>query len=56
MLCAVMRRIGASIAFVAVGAAAHGQAFPEARTLKLNDRVYVLLGPVQHANRINQGS
>lgn len=30
-------------------------AFPEARTVKLNDRVYVLLGPVQHANRINQG-
>jgi cyclase len=29
--------------------------FPEARTVKLNDRVYVLLGPVQHANRINQG-
>jgi glyoxylase-like metal-dependent hydrolase (beta-lactamase superfamily II) len=50
-----MRRVGALIAVTAIGAAAHGQAFPEPRTHKLNDRVYVLLGPVQHANRMNQG-
>jgi cyclase len=38
-----------------VVSAAHGQALPEARTVSLNDRVHVLLGPVQHANRLNQG-
>ena len=36
-------------------AAAYGQVFPEPRTLKINERVYVLLGPIQHANRSNQG-
>ena len=35
--------------------AAHAQPFPEPRTIQLNDRVHVLLGPVQHANRLNQG-
>ena len=42
------------IALLVFGAA-HGQALPEARTISLNDRVHVLLGPVQHANRLNQG-
>ena len=42
------------IALLVFGAA-HGQALPEARTVSLNDRVHVLLGPVQHANRLNQG-
>ena len=42
------------IALLAFGAA-HGQALPEARTISLNDRVHVLLGPVEHANRRNQG-
>lgn len=42
------------IALLVCGAA-HGQALPEARTVSLNDRVHVLLGPVQHANRLNQG-
>ena len=50
-----MRRLGALIACLVVGAAAYGQTFPEPRTVKINDRVYVLLGPIQHANRINQG-
>jgi cyclase len=50
-----MRRLAALIALVALGTLAHGQPLPEPRTLKLNDRVYVLLGPVQHANRFNQG-
>ena len=50
-----MRRLGALIAFLALGAAAHGQTFPEPRTIKINDRVYVLLGPIRHANRLNQG-
>ena len=48
-------RLGALIALAAFCAAAHAQAFPEPRTLKINERVYVLLGPIQHANRINQG-
>ena len=50
-----MRRLSALIALLALCAAAYGQTFPEPRTLKINDRVYVLLGPIQHANRINQG-
>ena len=28
---------------------------PEPRTVRINDRVYVLLGPIQHANKNNQG-
>lgn len=50
-----MRRLGALITLLALGAAAHVQTFPEPRTAKINDRVYVLLGPIQHANRLNQG-
>jgi glyoxylase-like metal-dependent hydrolase (beta-lactamase superfamily II) len=50
-----MWRPGALIVLVSLGAAAYGQSFPEPRTLKINDRVYVLLGPIQHANRVNQG-
>ena len=50
-----MRRLGALIALLALSAAAHGQTFPEPRTLKINERVYVLLGPIQHANKLNQG-
>jgi hypothetical protein len=44
-----MRRLGALIALLALGAAAYGQTFPEPRTIKINERVYVLLGPIQHA-------
>ena len=50
-----MRRLSVLVALIAIGAAAYGQTLPESRTLKLNDRVFVLLGPVQHANRFNQG-
>jgi glyoxylase-like metal-dependent hydrolase (beta-lactamase superfamily II) len=50
-----MRRLIVLIALIALGSAANGQAFPEPRTVKLNERVYVLLGPIQHANRVNQG-
>lgn len=50
-----MRRLGALIALLALSAAAQGQTFPEPRTLKINERVYVLLGPIQHANKLNQG-
>jgi glyoxylase-like metal-dependent hydrolase (beta-lactamase superfamily II) len=51
----LMRCLGALIVLLALGAAAYGQTFPEPRTLRINERVYVLLGPIQHANRLNQG-
>ena len=50
-----MRRLGVLIALLALGAAAHAQTFPDPRTVKISDRVYVLLGPIQHANKLNQG-
>lgn len=50
-----MRRLSALIALMALIAAAYGQTFPEPRTVRINDRVFVLLGPMQHANRLNQG-
>jgi cyclase len=50
-----MRRLGVLIALIALGATAYGQTLPEPRTIKINERVYVLLGPIQHANRLNQG-
>ena len=50
-----MRRVGTLIAFLALGASACAQTLPEPRTVRINERVYVLLGPIQHANRINQG-
>ena len=49
------RTLCAAISLIVVGAGANGQTFPEPRTLKINERVYVLLGPIQHANKINQG-
>jgi cyclase len=50
-----MRRLAFLIVFLVVGASALGQVFPEARVTKINERVYVLLGPIQHANPENQG-
>jgi glyoxylase-like metal-dependent hydrolase (beta-lactamase superfamily II) len=50
-----MRRLSALIIFAVLGVPAYGQTLPEPRTRKLNERVYVLLGPIQHANRLNQG-
>ena len=50
-----MRRLGPLIVFLAFGATALGQTFPQPRSHKINDRVHVLLGPVQHANPLNQG-
>jgi cyclase len=51
----LVRRLAALIAFLALGGSAYGQTFPEPRTIRINERVYVLLGPIQHANRLNQG-
>jgi glyoxylase-like metal-dependent hydrolase (beta-lactamase superfamily II) len=50
-----LRTLALLTGLFALAAAAHGQTFPEPRTVRINDRVYVLLGPVQHANRDNQG-
>lgn len=50
-----MLRVVTLMASLVLCAAAHGQTFPEPRTIKVNDRVHVLLGPIQHANRLNQG-
>jgi cyclase len=47
--------LAALIALMGAATAADAQAFPEPRVLKVNERVYVLLGPIQHANRSNQG-
>src|ERR1700694_3104379 len=43
------------VSWAGVLQAAYGQTFPAPRALKINNRVYVLLGPIQHANRFNQG-
>ncbi len=48
-------RLSVLIVLAALGAAAYGQTLPEPRAVKINERVYVLLGPIQHANRFNQG-
>jgi hypothetical protein len=53
---AATRRIAALIVLATIGAGAHAQALPEPRTLKLSERVYVLLGPVQHANPSTRAS
>lgn len=37
------------------GSQAHSQVLPEPQVVRINARVYVLLGPIQHANRLNQG-
>lgn len=50
-----MRLAGALIALLVLGAAASAQTMPEPRVVRINDRVHVLLGPVQHANPLNQG-
>lgn len=50
-----MRPHGALLFLVIVNAAAQGPALPEPRTVSINERVHVLLGPIQHSNRANQG-
>jgi glyoxylase-like metal-dependent hydrolase (beta-lactamase superfamily II) len=50
-----LRRLLALIALSVLSAPAHAQALPEPRTHRINERVYVLQGPIQHANRFNQG-
>jgi len=42
-------------ALLVLGVSAHATQMPEPRTVRVNDRVHVLLGPIQHANKENQG-
>ena len=53
-----MRNIGKLLAALALAAIAYPLAaieFPAPEVVKVSERVYVLLGPVQHANKKNQG-
>lgn len=50
-----MRKTFVLLALLAFGAAAYAQTLPEPRIVRINERVYVLLGPIQHANKDNQG-
>jgi cyclase len=50
-----MPRIFVLIGLLALGATACAQNFPDPRRVPVNHRVHVLLGPVQHANPLNQG-
>lgn len=50
-----MRKTFVLLALLVSGASAYAQAMPEPHTVRINDRVYVLLGPIQHANKDNQG-
>jgi glyoxylase-like metal-dependent hydrolase (beta-lactamase superfamily II) len=50
-----VRQLTALITVAALSAVASGQNMPDPRIANLNDRVYVLLGPIQHANRVNLG-
>lgn len=50
-----MPRVASLIVSLVLVAAVHAQTLPEPRVLRINDRVHVLLGPIQHANPLNQG-
>jgi len=50
-----IRKTFTLLALLILGASAYAQTMPEPRTVRISDRVYVLLGPIQHANRNNQG-
>jgi cyclase len=50
-----MRRVLFMIALQTLSAAAHAQALPEPRAVRINERVHVLLGPIQQANPLNRG-
>jgi glyoxylase-like metal-dependent hydrolase (beta-lactamase superfamily II) len=50
-----MARLFVLIVLLASGATSSAQGLAEPRTVRMSDRVQVLLGPVQHANPLNQG-
>ena len=45
----------AFVPLLVVACAAVAQSLPEPRVVTVNERVFVLLGPIQHANKANQG-
>lgn len=51
----MMRKTLVLLALLIPGASAYAQTMPEPRTVRISDRVYALLGPIQHANQNNQG-
>jgi len=51
----MIRKTFTLLALLILGASAYAQTMPEPRTVRISDRVYVLLGPIQHANKNNQG-
>ena len=51
----MIRKTLVLLALLILGVSAYAQTMPEPRTVRINDRVYVLLGPIQHANKNNQG-
>jgi len=44
-----------SMALLAISATTLAVNFPDPEVVKLSENVYVLLGPIQHANKQNQG-
>lgn len=54
---ALTRWLAALFSSLVLAACAHApeRTPPEPRTVRINERVFVLLGPVQHANKLNQG-
>jgi glyoxylase-like metal-dependent hydrolase (beta-lactamase superfamily II) len=50
-----MKTLFGVIAVLVFHVAASAQTFQEPRTVKINDRVFALLGPIQSANKNNQG-
>lgn len=50
-----MPRVVALVGLLLFGATSWAQDFQEPRTVRVNHRLQVLLGPVQHANPLNQG-
>jgi glyoxylase-like metal-dependent hydrolase (beta-lactamase superfamily II) len=50
-----MKSLFGVIAALVLHVAANAQTFREPRAVKINDRVFALLGPIQHANSDNQG-
>lgn len=50
-----VRQVAALITSMVISAGIGAQPFPEPRAVRLNERVHVFLGPLQHANPDNQG-
>lgn len=51
----MIRKTFVLLALLFLDASAYAQTMPEPRIVRINDRVYALLGPIQHANKNNHG-